>query len=147
VRARIQVLCATTWQWETCLAAQLTECWSAGRLGNYFCVGSVSAAYRRVQRHAEGSVSGCARSIACRVGDTNAFPGDTCTTARVLWTSNASVAALRVRTRDALSESRVRDGLNNGTLKPHVRFDERGPETEPWLEPGMEPVSDTVFAS
>jgi len=28
------------------------------------------------------------------------------------------------------SESRMRDGLNSGTLKLHVRFDEREPETE-----------------
>ena len=53
VRARIHVLTvrATTWQSETCLAAQLNRVLVGW--GNYFCLGSVSAAYRRVQRHAD----------------------------------------------------------------------------------------------
>ncbi len=44
--------------------------------------------------------------------------------------SKCDHATSRVRTRDALSESRMRDGLNSGTLNPHVRFDERDLETE-----------------
>src|SRR4051812_10201774 len=77
---------------------------------NYFCLGQVHKAYQAwTGTPATGTVSGCAPSTRARAWDTHDTPTSLSTRDWAWYASRGGSAASRVRRREVLSESRVRE--------------------------------------
>ena len=94
---------------------------------NYFCLGPVSPAYRTINDHVTKRLRRwlCSKHKVRRHGERHATPTSTCTSSWDWSICRSEPTTFRGRTHECLSESRMR-------VIAHVRFDERGVETELW---------------